>query len=126
MTLLRSRQLVEPVTIGDLLGLDTGEIMAMPTISSGHFDDLKFDNGRLRLWASRQKMADYVSGGRASKEYAEERAAYARDRFVIEELVDGVWTRRCCACPDAACHDEKKPYRYGTPFYLELLLGKEK
>ena len=34
------------------------ELEAMPTLSTGHTDDLKVDTGRTRVWLSRCTVAD--------------------------------------------------------------------
>lgn len=50
---------------------------SMPTISHGHFDDLKIDTGKVRVWLSRCGIADGLP----------------YDNMVsVEKLIDGVWT----------------------------------
>lgn len=67
-----------------------------PTIEQSHFDDLKYVgespmvggdiSGRIvrrpiRVWVSRQSLADYDG----------DRRAYNEDRFTVERLVNGQW-----------------------------------
>ncbi len=52
------------------------KLEAMPTISSGHFDNLKVDTGTVRVWLSRCGLADglpYDNG------------------VTVEKLVNGRW-----------------------------------
>lgn len=56
---------------------------AMPSLESGHTDDLKYDDGRHRVWVSRMTLEDY--GG--------DRRAWLSDLVVIEELRGGRWAR---------------------------------
>lgn len=54
-----------------------------PTLESGHFDNLKFDDGKHRVWVSRQSLEDY--GG--------DRQAWLAERLTVEELIHGRWER---------------------------------
>lgn len=51
------------------------EIRALPTISQGHFSNLKIDTGTMRVWLSRCGLADGET-----------------QPVQVERLVDGVWT----------------------------------
>lgn len=53
------------------------ELDAMPTISQGHMDNLKVDDGKVRVWLSRMTVADGM-------EYD--------NQVTVEELVEGIWT----------------------------------
>ena len=53
------------------------EIEAMETISSGHTDDLKVENGVTRVWLSRMTMADGM-------EYD--------NQVTVERLENGKWS----------------------------------
>jgi hypothetical protein len=53
-----------------------------PTIHSGHFDNLKYDDGKFRVWVSRGTVADFT-----------DRRQYLRDRLTVEKLTNGRWTR---------------------------------
>lgn len=55
--------------------------LAQPTLESGHFDNLKFDDGKHRVWVSRQSLADYDG----------DRKAWMADRLTVEKLVNGNW-----------------------------------
>ena len=71
------------------------ELDAMPTISEGHFANLKHDDGKIRYWLSRMTVED----GETSAVY-------------VEKLTDGRWsdvhqygtpsssTKRCNTCGD--------------------------
>jgi hypothetical protein len=56
---------------------------AQPTLESGHFDNLKYDDGARRVWVSRASLADY--GG--------DRRAFVADRLTVEKLVGGNWVK---------------------------------
>lgn len=53
------------------------EIEAMPTLHSGHFANLKYDDGKIRIWRSRMTIADGEL-----------------DPIQVERLEDGVWVDR--------------------------------
>jgi hypothetical protein len=53
------------------------------TLDSGHFDNLKYDDGKIRVWVSRQSIADY--GG--------DKRAWEADRLTIEKNENGDWVR---------------------------------
>lgn len=53
------------------------QLNAMPTISGGHTDDLKFDDGTTRVWLSRLTVSDGMPYD---------------NQVTIERLEDGVWT----------------------------------
>ncbi|HEX9804270.1 MAG TPA: hypothetical protein VGA67_01170 [Candidatus Dojkabacteria bacterium] len=49
---------------------------SLPTISTGHFDNLKIDTGVKRVWLSRMTIEDgmpYNNG------------------IIVERLIDGIW-----------------------------------
>jgi hypothetical protein len=50
-------------------------------IDSGHFDNLKYDDGKARVWITRQTVADYYG----------DRKAWMQARMTIEQLVGGSW-----------------------------------
>jgi hypothetical protein len=52
------------------------ELELLPTISSGHFDDLKVDTGTARVWLSRVTVED---------------GAPYNDQVTVERLVKGKW-----------------------------------
>jgi hypothetical protein len=52
-----------------------------PTLESGHFDNLKYNDGKYRVWVSRQSIEDY--GG--------DRLAWLRDRLTVETNHGGRW-----------------------------------
>lgn len=52
------------------------ELEAMPTIHSGHFDNLKFDDGKNRVWLSRMTVADGMPYD---------------NQVTVEKLIDGNW-----------------------------------
>lgn len=55
-----------------------------PVLEKGHFDDLVYDDGRERVWVSRQSLADYDGN----------RRAWLRDRLTVERRGrGGVWRR---------------------------------
>ena len=51
-----------------------GELKALPTLCVGQTDDLKFDNGEIRVWVSRCGLADFEL-----------------DPISVECLIDGCW-----------------------------------
>lgn len=53
-----------------------------PVLDQGHFDNLVYDDGRYRVWVSRQGPGDYDS-----------RRDWLEDRFTIEENRRGRWVR---------------------------------
>ena len=55
---------------------------AQHTLESGHTDNLKYDDGRVRVWVSRMGLEDYGS-----------RADWLADRLTIEKLVKGRWEK---------------------------------
>jgi hypothetical protein len=52
------------------------ELEAMPTLSQGHFDDLKVDTGTMRVWLSRCTVED-------GEPY--------NNKVTVEVLKDGKW-----------------------------------
>jgi hypothetical protein len=52
------------------------QIEAMPTISQGHFDNIKFDDGKTRVCLSRMTVADGMP---------------YNNQVTIEQLKDGNW-----------------------------------
>jgi len=52
------------------------QLKAMPTLSTGHFDNLKVDNGCVRVWLSRCTVED-------GEPY--------NDKVTVENLIDGKW-----------------------------------
>lgn len=52
------------------------ELKTMPTILSGHFDNLKIDKGDLRVWLSRLTIADGMP---------------YNDQVTIERKINGNW-----------------------------------
>lgn len=61
--------------VGDRPGLSA--LKKMPTINQGHTDNLKFDDGKRRIWLSRMTVADGMP---------------YNNQVTIEDLIDGVWT----------------------------------
>ena len=92
-------RLEEPVTIADLWDLGPNGVESLPVIGGGQFDDLRFDNGRLRLWSTRMKIADYDG----------DVTAWSADRYVVERLVSGAWERVGCLC--FGCKRPPEAYR---------------
>jgi hypothetical protein len=86
---VRVQQLVEPVTIADLWNLGMIGVDALPILAQGQFDNLRFDNGKLRLWSTRSTVADYNG----------DVEAFTKERYVVEELRNGRWERVGCLCP---------------------------
>jgi hypothetical protein len=54
-----------------------------PTLESGHFDNLKYNDGKHRVWVSRQTLADY--GGN--------RRAWMEERITFEKFHNGNWVK---------------------------------
>lgn len=52
------------------------ELLALPTISSGHFDDLKIEKGVTRVWLSRMTKEDGMP---------------YNNQVTVERLVNGNW-----------------------------------
>jgi len=52
------------------------ELKAMPTLSKGHFDNLKVDTGTERIWLSRMTIADGMP---------------YNNQVTEEHLIDGNW-----------------------------------
>jgi hypothetical protein len=48
----------------------------LPTIHQGHYDNLKFDDGKTKVWVSRMTVDDGASGDH---------------NIEIEQLIDGTW-----------------------------------
>jgi len=82
------RVLAEPVTVADLWDLGLSAVESLPVLSQGHFDNLRFDNGKLRLWSTRSTVADYCG----------DFDAWRAERYVVEKLVNGRWERVGCLC----------------------------
>ena len=57
--------------------------LAQPTLESGHFDNLKYNDGKHRVWVSRQSLADYDG----------DRKAWMAERLTVEKLVNGSWVK---------------------------------
>jgi len=53
------------------------ELKKMPTLHSGHFDNLKIDTGTVRVWLSRMTVAD---------------GAPYNNQVTVERLLAGKWT----------------------------------
>lgn len=54
------------------------------TLESGHFDNLKYDDGEFRVWVSRMTPEDYGEGRIA-------REAWMAERFTVQHLIRGSW-----------------------------------
>lgn len=54
------------------------QLRKMPTISQGQFDNLKSDDGKIRVWLSRCGIAD---------------GAEYDDQVTVEKLRAGIWTQ---------------------------------
>jgi hypothetical protein len=100
--------LEEPVTIADLWDLGPNGVESLPVIGSGQFDNLRFDNGHLRVWSTRQKIADYDG----------DVSAWAKERYIVERFVGAVgvvggvggsWERVGCLC--LGCKRPPEAYR---------------
>jgi len=52
------------------------ELEELPTLSSGHFDNLKIDDGQYRVWLSRVGIADGMPYD---------------NQIMVEKLVNGRW-----------------------------------
>lgn len=52
------------------------ELQDMPTIDSGHTDDLKVDTGTVRVWLSRLTVEDGMP---------------YNNQVTVEQLIDGTW-----------------------------------
>ena len=70
-------------TLMDLVRTPTSVYEAAPTIHQGHFDDLKFESPKYKVWVSRANLDDYDG----------DRQAYDAERNVIETNVNGRWLR---------------------------------
>jgi hypothetical protein len=65
-----------------LYQVSLAEWEAMPTIGQGHFDNLKWESERYRVWVTRCTRADYKGAAPG---------AFEQDRFTIEEKIGGCW-----------------------------------
>lgn len=74
----------EHATFAELRRIPLGMWQQMPTLESGHFDDLKYESPEYRVWVSRANRRDYTEGPEGDK-------AYLQERMTIERLRDGVW-----------------------------------
>jgi len=54
-----------------------------PTIESGQFDNLVYDDGKHRVWVSRQSLADYDG----------DRRAFMADRLTVEKRTKAGWVK---------------------------------
>lgn len=84
----RSRRLqthlpVGPSTVTFQRAIDLGYLFwkRQPTLESYHFDDLKYDNGKIRIFVSRATLADYDF----------DRRAYEDNKFTVERRIAGRW-----------------------------------
>ena len=79
------------------------ELSAMPTLGSGHFDDVKYEQDGWRVSVSRQTVAD---------------GAPYPNQVTVEHLVDGVWeeheTYRPAGAPRAARPPEPSDQQCGS------------
>jgi hypothetical protein len=57
------------------------KLEGLPTLSEGHMDDLKFDDGKRRVWLSRMTAEDYNDDERA----------FENELVTIEENKGGSW-----------------------------------
>jgi hypothetical protein len=55
-------------TLFELKNITEAELEALPTISKGHFDDLKIETGNIRVWLSRMTKEDGHFGRNISYE----------------------------------------------------------
>ena len=70
-------------TLMELVRTPVAAYEAAPTLHSGHFDDLKFESPKYRVWVSRADLADYDG----------DRKLFDAERNVIETNVNGRWLR---------------------------------
>lgn len=52
-------------------------------IDQGHFDNLVYDDGKLRVWASRMTLADFDG----------DRSAWMAERVTFEKRINGDWVK---------------------------------
>jgi hypothetical protein len=67
----------------DLSQISLAQWQWAPVLHQGQYDNLVFENDQFRVWVSRQHLADYDRDG----------AAYNAERYTIEKLIDGRWTK---------------------------------
>lgn len=93
---------VEP-SYEEAMSMSKEELMALPTLSQGHMDNLKFDDGKHRIWVSRMSVADgapednqihfeTLQGGRWI-EASQEIKSHASKTDVIKKIaeIDSPW-----------------------------------
>jgi hypothetical protein len=78
----RTLSIPENADFKTLYQVTLAEWQALPTLHSGHFDNLKFENAEFRVWVTRLTRADF-----------DDAQAYSNERMCIEQLVNGVWRR---------------------------------
>lgn len=52
----------------DIPYLKAKDLEKLPTLAVGHFDNLKIDTGKIRVWLSRMSRADGRIGGKVNYE----------------------------------------------------------
>lgn len=67
---------------------------ALPTLESGHTDDLKFDDGKHRVWVSRMGPEDYGDDYQSQKRYES-------DLVTVEHNRGGTWQAELKGVPAA-------------------------
>jgi hypothetical protein len=67
----------------DLSQISLGQWQRAPVLHQGQYDNLVFENDRFRVWLSRQSLFDYGNDAEA----------YSNERYTIEKLIDGRWTK---------------------------------
>ena len=70
-------------SLEEILDLGYGFWSRQPVIERGHFDNLVYDDGGMRVWVSRQTLADYAG----------DRRAWLADRMTVEEKGPRGWKR---------------------------------
>jgi len=73
-------------TFADLQQVSPAQWYAMPTIESGHFDNLKYQGDTFRVWLSRMSRRDYDEGPEGT-------TAYTAERMTVEQLIGGRWVK---------------------------------
>lgn len=68
-------------SFGELYSIPIADWLGMPTLSTGHSEDLKYDGTRYCVWCGRTSLADWNGDGQG----------YTDSRLSFEELVNGRW-----------------------------------
>lgn len=83
---MAAKKIAKAVSGRELGSLGYAYWKKQPTIDSGHFDNLKYDDGKHRVWVSRMTQADYGEGREA-------RTAWLSERLTVERLHQGSWEK---------------------------------